>query len=179
MTDAGGVSLRGAARSLLQVIAACVSLALLMVGAGVALWVWVVGPALGPHRTVDGSNCSSWSGHCVSLSKGRLTGYTDIVLPAGSTILASHSEHDMKEASAYGLVCTSDTDGIVTQARAKGYAASTRQQLQIYGFKGRLGTPTVILTRNAPKPSEWEQVSVGGTCGGQKTRVLLSYFWNG
>lgn len=179
MTDAGRVNLRGAVRSMLLVVAVCVTVALLLVALGVAVWVWVIGPALGPHRTADGSSCSEWSGHCMSLSKTRIAGYSGIVLPAGATILASHSEHGMKDATAYGLICTGDPDGIVTQARAMGYLPGTRQQLPTYGLTGRLGTPKTVLTRNSPTLSEWEQVTVGGSCDGAKTRVLLTYFWNG
>lgn len=179
MTDAGGARLRGAVRSLLLIITMCVTLALLLVASGVAIWAWVIGPALGPHPTVDGSSCSSWSGRCVLLSKERLAGYTGIMVPAGSSILDSGSLHGMKDAEAFGLICTGDPDGVLAQARAVGYSAGTRKVLPVRGPTIPLGKRETVLTRNDATAGKWQQVAVGSHCGGQKTRVLLTYFWNG
>lgn len=104
---------------MILIVAVCAGIALSLVASGAAVWAWVVGPALGPHPTSDGSMCSWFSGECAALSEKKLASYTGLVLPAGSEVLASHSEAGMKDASAYGLVCTADADGLMSQARAK------------------------------------------------------------
>lgn len=167
-----------AGRALLLIFGACTAMTVLLVTSGVAIWVWVIGPALGPHSTSDGSMCSWWSGECASISEEKLASYTGVVIPAGSKILTSHSTAGMKDASAYGLICTGDPGAILSQARAKGFTAGEQSAEATYGRTIPLGTIQSVLIRNTSS-SEREQIIVGAACDGHKTRILLTYHWDG
>lgn len=169
---------RSAGRAMLLLIGVCAGIALLLVASGVAVWAWVIGPALGQHPTSDGSMCSWFSGECAALSQKELASYTGVVLPTGSKILASHSSAGMKESDAFGLVCTGDADALLSQARAKGYIAGSPSTMATSEPTIALGSVQAVLIRNA-QLSESEQIFVGGSCGSHKARVLLTHHWNG
>lgn len=178
MTERESAGARGAGRAVMLIVGVCAGIALLLAASGVAVWAWVVGPALGQHATSDGSMCSWFSGECAALSAKKLASYTGISIPAGSEVLASHYQPGMKDDYAYGLICTADPDRVMRQARTKGYVADPPSTRATSQPSAPLGPVQAVLARTT-QVSETEQIFVGGPCGAHKTRILLTYFWDG
>jgi hypothetical protein len=169
----------GAARSLLLmvVIGACAAIVAVAICLGV--WFWAIAPIFGPHRTSDGSMCSSWSGDCTSVSPSLLLKYTGVRPPRDAKMISSHRESGFKDGFVYELLCTAHPARIVTKAESVGYRSMPTSEVFLDDQTVPIGTYVQASSRALPDPSERNQLVVGSSCGTGRRRVLLSWYWDG